>query len=326
MKVPSIWVTLGKRGFSSDNFGRLLDSHITGIRLNTGRSSYEWIADTIRSLVAIGIPVKNIYVDIGNNKPRLSIKNEQGFQMKRESTFEISSAPGADIYLQYPSFFETVQDNDCVYFGDGEVKGSVISRNGGGIALSPLMDGFITNGVSVGIEGKDFYHFSIDEIQIVQIKNLLREYKVNLIVSFIDNVDSLTWIRSVFEGANDIIPKIETTSALCNISSIARISKTIFIGRGDLGLSVGVEKIGIIQRDLLRVAQDCKCRVALGTGTLDSLRWSQVPLRAEVIDITNSVISGVDFIVLTSETGASRTPFDSIQFLSDTLDYLARLD
>ena len=85
MKVPSIWVTLGKRGFSSDNFGRLLDSHITGIRLNTGRSSYEWIADTIRSLVAIGFPVKNIYVDIGNNKPRLSIKNEQGFQMKHLS-------------------------------------------------------------------------------------------------------------------------------------------------------------------------------------------------------------------------------------------------
>lgn len=111
-----------------------------------------------------------------------------------------------------------------------------------------------------------------------------------------------------------------------NIENILTHSDTIFIGRGDLGLSMGVEKIGIVQKILISKAQKAGCKISLGTGTLDSLKWSEIPLRAEIIDITNSCLEEVDYIALTSETGGSFTPFKSIDFLKNTLDYIGTVE
>ena len=56
------------------------------------------------------------------------------------------------------------------------------------------------------------------------------------------------WAKKVFPHAASVIPKIETGTAVSNIESILAQSDTIFVGRGDLGLSLGIEKIGIIQK------------------------------------------------------------------------------
>ena len=53
---------------------------------------------------------------------------------------------------------------------------------------------------------------------------------------------------------------------------------------------MGIEKIGIIQKEIIQKAQKAGCKISIGTGTLDSLKWSQIPLRAEIIDITNSCL------------------------------------
>ena len=103
-------------------------------------------------------------------------------------------------------------------------------------------------------------------------------------------------------------------------------SDTIFIGRGDLALSTGIEKIGIVQKKLISIAQKVGCKISLGTGTLDSLKWSEIPLRAEIIDITNSCFEGIDYIALTSETGGSQIPFKSINFLKKILDYIKEVE
>ncbi|MDR0386180.1 MAG: hypothetical protein LBH60_08900, partial [Prevotellaceae bacterium] len=73
MKVPNIWVTVGRRGFSGNNLKRLSEYDIAGIRINTGRNSYEWIYETVEELSRLNYPVSNILLDIGNTKPRLNL-------------------------------------------------------------------------------------------------------------------------------------------------------------------------------------------------------------------------------------------------------------
>ena len=90
-------------------------------------------------------------------------------------------------------------------------------------------------------------------------------------------------------------------------------------------MSLGIEKIGIAQKELIEKAHCAGCKVALGTGTLDSLKTNAIPSRAEIIDITNSCLLGVDYIVLTSETGGSKTPYKAINHLEKTLSYLKGL-
>lgn len=68
------------------------------------------------------------------------------------------------------------------------------------------------------------------------------------------------------------------------------------------------------------------CKISIGTGTLDSLKWSQIPLRAEIIDITNSCLEGIDYIALTSETAASQHPFKVLDFIQHILNYIKGID
>lgn len=81
-----------------------------------------------------------------------------------------------------------------------------------------------------------------------------------------------------------------------------------------------------MQQNLINKAHQKGCKISVGTGTLDSLKWSEIPLRAEIIDITNSCLKGVDVIALTSETGGSKTPFKAINYLVKILDYIKTVE
>lgn len=326
MKIPEVWITVGKRGFNDENLERLRDYQISAFRINTGRSSLNWAYQTISKLIAMGIDPERIFLDIGNKKPRMTLQNEEKIDLHIEDIISISQDNTAKVdgWLCNSIFFEQISLGDTVYFGDGEIECSVVEITKGYVKLKSLSDGVLTNNVAIGIVGKELAHFYIDSNEINEVNKILLDFPVCLILSFVEKSDNVIWAQKVFPKAHNIIPKIETVSAVENFASIADIAKTIFIGRGDLGLAVGLEKIGIVQKRLIFMAHEAGCYVAIGTGTLDSLKWSQVPLRAEVIDITNSCYEPVEAIVLTAETAGSKQPFKAIDFLMKTLTFISQ--
>lgn len=328
MKTPKLWVTIDKRGFSRESLKRLLEYDIAGIRMNTGRCPYAWIYEMLEELNKLNYPLSHILLDIGNTKPRLNLADQNGIELENESLFSISSQAkdGVNAVLLHNHFFEEVNLNDVVYFGDGEIEAIVEEINQSTVILRSLSSGRLGNNVAIGIKGKDFFKFLIDKKEISEVNLLLHRFPISLILSFIESGDNLVWAKKVFPQASSIIPKIETVAAVSDIQSILAQSDTIFVGRGDLGLSLGIEKIGIIQKEIILKAREVGCKISIGTGTLDSLKWNKIPLRAEVIDITNSCLEGVDYITLTSETAASQTPFKVLDFLKQVLDYIKSID
>ena len=212
------------------------------------------------------------------------------------------------------------------YCGDGEIEAVVEGVHQNTVTLRSLSGGRLGNHVAIGIKGKEFFKFLIDEKEIAEVNSVLHRFPISLILSFIESGDNLVWAKKVFPHAASVIPKIETGTAVSNIESILAQSDTIFVGRGDLGLSLGIEKIGIIQKEIIQKAQKAGCKISIGTGTLDSLKWSQIPLRAEIIDITNSCLEGIDYIALTSETAASQHPFKVLDFIQHILNYIKGID
>jgi len=324
MKTPGLWITVGKRGFSSNDLKKLLDYDIAGIRINTGRSAYEWIYETIEELSKLNYPLSQILLDIGNTKPRLNLVDKSGIDLKKDAVFVISERmeDGVNASLQNQRFFDEIKADDIVYFSDGEFEGRVKEVSRSMVILRSLSTGRLGDNVAIGIKGKEFFNFCINEKEISEVNALLNRFDISIILSFVENGDNIVWAKKSFPKAISVIPKIETVSAVNNIESILAQSDTIFIGRGDLGLSIGIERIGIVQKILISKAKKVGCKISLGTGTLDSLKWSETPLRAEIIDITNSCFEGVDYIALTSETGGSQTPFKSIDFLKNILGYI----
>lgn len=326
MKIPEVWITVGKRGFNDGNLKKLRDYQIAGFRINTGRSSLNWAYETIARLISMGYMPEKIFLDIGNKKPRITLQNNDRIEVHNADVISISSEDFkmADGWLSNSVFFDQITLDDIIYFGDGEIECSVVKISKHYVQLKALSDGVLTNNIAIGIVGKELAHFYIDPNEVDEINKILLDFPVCLILSFVEQSDNIIWAKEKFPNALNIIPKIETASAVENFASIVNIAKTIFIGRGDLGLAVGLEKIGIVQKKLITIAHEAGCYVAIGTGTLDSLKWSQVPLRAEVIDITNSCYEYVDAIVLTSETAGSKQPFKAIDFLMKILLFISK--
>ncbi len=327
MKIPTIWVTIGQRGISHNDLKRLCSYPIDGIRINTGRSSYNWIYQAISILMELGYSPNQIFLDIGNQKTRVTFRNND------KITFHIGDCitiydeydDNADFWLENKCFANKVSLNDIVYFSDGEIQCNVIDIQKKSIKIVFQTDCTMATKVAIGIIGKNFSHFKILNEDIINVNNILTKYPIGLILSFIENTNNMIWARTVFPLSSNIVPKIETKTAAENITSITQIVNSIFVGRGDLGLSVGIEKIGVLQKHLISSAHDANCKIAIGTGILESLRWNHSPFRSEVTDITNLCYEGVDTIVLTAETANARHPFRSLDFLIKELDYISKI-
>ena len=325
MKIPEIWVSAGESLLADGNIEKLLQYNIAGIRFNTGRGSYLWIREKIAQLINAGYPPNKILVDIGNKKPRITLTGRsREFSINKGDSFSIYNRQGMDndICLLNESFFEAAEKGDIVYFGDGETECSVDAANDNEIRLHVRAGGILSNNAPIGIKGKNLARFYIDNEEIVEVNRILEEYPVSVILSFVENAGDILWAKRTFAGAACIVPKIETLAAVENFKEILRQAEIVLIGRGDLSLSAGIEKIGVIQKNLIYKAHKKRRRVAVGTGTLVSLLRSETPVSAEIIDITNSCAEGVDVILLTTETAGSAEPFKAINFLTKTLEYI----
>lgn len=323
MKVPSIIVTVGSAGFNDQNIKQLLDYDISYLRFNTGRCSIDWIKKTIEKLKAIGFRDEQFLIDIGNQKARVRFSTGDYFSFSQGTIYTLSSNCDSDIILQNQQFLRSFVPGDIIVFGDGEIEALVEKMENDILYIHALESGVEEKEVGIRKKGTFIpFHFGVVQSQVDDVNQLLSTVRAGIILSFVEGAENIRFAKKSFPCAASIIPKIETAEAIDNLSEICKESEMIFIGRGDLALSTGWYKIGYIQQEIINTAKRYGCKVIVGTGTLNSLQWNPTPSSAEVIDITNSTLQNVDCIVLTSETGGSKKPFQSIMQLSEVLAFL----
>ncbi len=122
------------------------------------------------------------------------------------------------------------------------------------------------------------------------------------------------WQESSNRGRIKKILKIENKAALDNIDKIIKddFYDYILIDRGELGVNMPFELLGLIQKRLVRLAQSNKRGVIVSTQILESTINNYVPYRSEITELTNLVIAKVDAIMLCQETAVGARPSYSI--------------
>jgi pyruvate kinase len=105
-----------------------------------------------------------------------------------------------------------------------------------------------------------------------------------------------------------IIAKIEMPEALTNIRDIIIASDAIMIARGDLGVELPVEKIPLIQKELIRKCIHRAKPVIVATQMMESMIDRVKPNRSEITDVANAVIEGADAVMLSGETATGQFP------------------
>ncbi|MCK5125342.1 MAG: pyruvate kinase [candidate division Zixibacteria bacterium] len=142
--------------------------------------------------------------------------------------------------------------------------------------------------------------------------------------SFVRTGQDIIDIRTFMNERNfncPIIAKIENLDGIKNIDDILDVADGIMVARGDLGVSLPIYKVPILQKRMIN-----KCRQRLKTAItathmLESMITNPRPTRAEVSDVANAILDGTNYVMLSGETAIGKYPVETIEIMQKIIDF-----
>ncbi|MDQ2799356.1 MAG: pyruvate kinase [Armatimonadota bacterium] len=343
MRRTKIVCTIGPATQNPEALRRLVEAGMDVARLNFSHGSQENHAAVIANLRALsqemGHPVA-ILQDLSGPKVRVGKIAGEGVLLApgAEIILTLDDVPGDEhqINLPVPEIFETVTAQTHLLLDDGLLELRVKSNRGNALVCEVVVGGRLTSHKGVNVPGvtlpiaavtdKDFddLHFGISQ-------------KVDYVAaSFVRSASDIAVLRGVCDASRAKIPliaKIEKHEAIHNIDSIMEAVDGIMVARGDLGVEVPIDEVPVIQKMLIRKANDAGKPVITATQMLDSMIRNPRPTRAEVTDVANAIYDGTDAVMLSGETAVGLYPYEAVRMMAKialhteaSLDYAKILD
>ncbi len=101
-----------------------------------------------------------------------------------------------------------------------------------------------------------------------------------LALSFVRRPSDLDEARALIGEGVPLIAKIEKPEAVANLEAILDRCEGLMVARGDLGVELGPEKVPLVQKEAIRLANARNKLVITATQMLDSMIRSPRPTRA----------------------------------------------
>ena len=147
---------------------------------------------------------------------------------------------------------------------------------------------------------------------------------------FVSNLDEIRKVKDILHanGKKDIglIVKIDCKEAYENIDEIIQFADSIMINRDELGMELSYQDLPSIQKEIIRKANASIKEVILTNQMLHSMIYNPRPTRAEVSDVANAVIDGVDAIMLIEETATGSYPKEVLETVDRIITYIETQD
>lgn len=144
---------------------------------------------------------------------------------------------------------------------------------------------------------------------------------------FINGVEEILKVRELLNKRSsniNVIVKIDSKEASENIDAILTCADAIMINRDELGMDYPLEDVPIIQKDIIKKCNKAGKEVILTTQMLQSMVYNPRPTRAEVSDVANATIDGVDAILLIEETAIGYYPEEALATVNRIVCYIDR--
>ena len=334
MRKTKIICTIGPKSDSDEMLKRLAEKGMNIARINMSHGNHEYIRLIIKRIKKLNRTLESpIAVMLDTQGPEIRIgKLEKDITVTKGSELIITaqdiknnckdSENTQTIPVNYTGICKLQKDNK-VLIDDGMVSLKVTGTDKQFIKCIALNNGIICSHKSVNLPGMKVDIPSITNKDMEDIRLGIKENVDFIALSFIRHHDDIKKIRKYLESNGSdmhIISKIEDPEGIENIDNIIKVSDSIMIARGDLGVEIPFEDVPIIGKKIIKKCIRLCKPVIVATHLLDSMIQNPRPTRAEVSDVANAVFDKADCIMLSGETTVGDYPIESV----NTLDRIAQ--
>ncbi len=331
-RQTKILCTLGPASQKKDILIKMCKAGMDMARLNFSHGTHaqhQKVIDTIRTInktnkkkLFILQDLEGYRIRIGHLKKPIVLEKGKRVSMACSSGFKSSTIP-LDVEVEAKS----LKKGMLVYVDDGNICLKVLGATKNRISCEVLQGGLLKSRKGV----------NIPELKL-QGDILTEKDKKDLEIGILNQVDFVA--QSFVRNKQDImrvvklvksrlpkvkvIAKIENHQGVRNIESIADACDGIMVARGDLGVSLPIYKIPIIQKGLIRLCMRKKKSVITATQMLESMTEHARPTRAEVSDVANAIIDGTDVVMLSGETAVGRFPVGTVEMMCNIIKFTER--
>jgi len=234
------------------------------------------------------------------------------------------------IPFDYKAKLGKIKKGTLIYIDDGNICLKAEAVSGDSIKARVITPGLVKEHKGINIP-KIKLEFDALTAQDKQDIDFCLENNFDYIAqSFVRDSSDILKIRHYIDGQNvKLIAKIESASAIENLEGILETADGVMVARGDLGVSCPIDEVAILQKEIINRAKLENKFAIVATQMLESMTENIRPTRAEVSDITNAILDGADFLMLSAETAVGRYPVETVKMMNEiikaTENYLKKL-
>jgi pyruvate kinase len=219
------------------------------------------------------------------------------------------------VSVNLPNLPRDVKPGDVILIADGEMQAKVLKIEGGEVTSRVTVGGILTEGRGLVVPGTRISGPFLTETLREDLIFALSQKPDYLALSFVTEAEDIIVVRRLMRekyAEIPIIAKIECGEAVKNLDSILANADGIMVARGDLGVEIPLEKVPLVQKEIIRKCNEAGKPVITATEMLESMMKSMRPTRAEASDVTNAIFDGTDATMLSEETSIGKNPLQSV--------------
>ena len=257
-----------------------------------------------------------ILMDLPGNKVR-TCNFEKDVEIKKGRLLNL----GFD-QTNYQDFHSHLNIGDIVWANDSIFKFTVekIDENNNIISLMSESDGLLKNNKGMHVRGihKDIPFLFKKDRELIELANKHNLAYIGL--SFVRDASDIKEAKALIDQDIKIISKVETKAAVKNLIEVLNEVEFILVDRGDLSTEIGIEKIPAYQKFINNKATFHNKKVFLATQFLKNMELNPIPTIPEVIDMYNTMQSGIYGIQMSEETAVGEYPKECLQMIENIME------
>lgn len=309
-------------GPACDTFEKLLGLVNAGVnvfRLNFSHGSYEKHAEVIGNIRKINdeYPFNiAILADLQGPKLRVGdIENNSLLLLPDDiitftNTLTVGTKDG--IYISYPDFHKDAKVGESILLDDGKIETKVVEITPDGLVRAKVINGgILLPRKGINLPDTQISLPSLTEKDLRDLDFIISQ-KIDWIgLSFVRKPNDILDLKNRLKEKGSpakIIAKIEKPEAVQHLREIILASDAVMVARGDLGVEMPVEKIPMIQKEIVRKCIHRAKPVIIATQMMESMIDRTRPNRSEITDVANAVMEGADAVMLSGETAMGAHP------------------